>query len=286
MAKYCRYCGKKLRNDAVKCPKCGHYLAENHLGEEEPGQGETEHNETGDRGKEKASMVIFGLIMLIIGIAIGTGVYMIMNGIGPFAGNGRETVEETQEDSQEDTIEESSESDEIESSNTTESISTQKKTPAEKAANTPTPTPTPTVAPPSVLTPTSTPIPTPTTDPKLSYVTGIVDPSTNKDIYIPGATESSYLWPDADKKYYSDSDLDGLSQGQVRYLINEIYAREGYTFNNSLWASYFAQKSWYSATVANADFAASPQAYLNEYEYANINLITNYQTKHGYQDYS
>ena len=279
MAKYCRYCGKKLRNDAVKCPKCGHYLTDNHLGEEE-------YKETGDRGKGKASVVIFGLVMLIIGIVIGTGVYMIMNGIGPFSGNSKETVEERQE------VEESGESDEIESSNTTESIPTQKETPAEKAADTPTPTPTPTptVAASSafspVLTPTSTPVPTPTNDPKLSYVTGIVDPSTNKDIYIPGATESSYLWPDADKKYYSDSDLDGLSQGQVRYLINEIYAREGYTFKNSVWASYFAQKSWYSATVANADFVASPQTYLNEYEYANINLITNYQTKHGYQDYS
>ena len=149
-----------------------------------------------------------------------------------------------------------------------------------------TPTPTPTVTP----TPSPTPTPVPTElsalETDLTVVKGIRDPSTNDDIYIPGATASSYLWPDADTRYYSESDLEGLTQGQVRYLINEIYARAGYTFRSNIWADYFEKKTWYSATISNEDFNASPKSYLNTYEYQNVEMINNYQVIHKHQQYS
>lgn len=163
--------------------------------------------------------------------------------------------------------------------------------PAPTEVPTPTATPAPTEMPTPTATPTqiitSTPIPTnpPATETDLTVVKGIRDPSTNNDIYIPGATESSYLWPDANSRYYSESDLDGLTQGQVRYLINEIYAREGYTFKNDIWAEYFKKKTWYNATVSNEDFNANPRSYLNTYEYQNVEMINSYQVKHHYQEY-
>lgn len=291
MARYCRHCGKKLRKDAVKCPRCGNYIADH------PDLNQSIVETSSVSGKKK---LIIPLILCVLGILLGVVVAILVYTLLYTRHN------EKRDDSYHDWSDYSVDSHETDLSESSASQSDKEEafaidptrvpgatsTPLPTPSFTPTPTPsplptpTPTIAPTPTPTPTAVPEITVESETDLSQVNGIKDPSTNSDIYIPGATASSYLWPDADKRYYSDSDLDGLTEGQVRYLINEIYAREGYTFKNSLWTSYFQQKTWYSATVSNEDFTASPRTYLNSYEYQNVELINNYQKSHGFQEYS
>lgn len=44
-----------------------------------------------------------------------------------------------------------------------------------------------------------------------------------------------------------------MSQSELQYAINEIYARNGYKFKEEPWKSYFESKSWYVGTIDNMD---------------------------------
>lgn len=91
-------------------------------------------------------------------------------------------------------------------------------------------------------------------------------------------TADSYFWPDSNTRYYSESDLDGLTPLQIRYITNEIYAREGYIFKKAEWSNYFSQKNWYHPTIPADQFNDS---LLNEYELANVKMITAYEVAHN-----
>ena len=135
--------------------------------------------------------------------------------------------------------------------------------PTPKPTDTPTPKPTDTPTPKPTDTP--TPSPTPTPEP--------VQTSFEND------TSTSYFWPDADKKYYTNGDLDGLTPKQLRYIVNEIYAREGYIFVKQEWLDYFNTKEWYNPRIPAKDFTDDK---LNQYEKYNVDLISAFETSHGY----
>ena len=135
--------------------------------------------------------------------------------------------------------------------------------PTPKPTDTPTPKPTDTPTP--MPTDTPTPSPTPTPEP--------VQTSFEND------TSTSYFWPDADKKYYTNGDLDGLTPKQLRYIVNEIYAREGYIFVKQEWLDYFNTKEWYNPRIPAKDFTDDK---LNQYEKYNVDLISAFETSHGY----
>ncbi len=79
-----------------------------------------------------------------------------------------------------------------------------------------------------------------------------------------------YILPDSDSRYYTEDELKDLSQEDLRYARNEIYARHGYIFKSEdLW-SYFWKRSWYEGTVDSEDFDDSV---FNEYEEANLRTI-------------
>lgn len=58
-----------------------------------------------------------------------------------------------------------------------------------------------------------------------------------------------------------------LSIEEIRFLTNEIYARNGYQFENSRFKDYFEEKSWYKSKNDNNSIA------LNEIEKKNIQLF-------------
>lgn len=156
-------------------------------------------------------------------------------------------------------------------------------------SSTPTPTPTPTPIPVSTPTPTPTFTPTPTPIPTATPVPStaiepvhVIDPTTNGYISIPDDTSTSYFRPDSNSRYYTEADISRMTQGQIRYLINEIYARNGYIFENPDWYNYFRQKTWYNPTIAKANFT---DAQLNAYEVANVKMIIKYQEDHHFVNY-
>lgn len=57
-----------------------------------------------------------------------------------------------------------------------------------------------------------------------------------------------YIFPDSSDEDISESDIEGLSNEDLRIAINEIYARHGYTFpNNEEMRNYFQGQDWYEA---------------------------------------
>ena len=86
-----------------------------------------------------------------------------------------------------------------------------------------------------------------------------------------------YILPYSDTSYVSYGDLDGLSQQDLKYARNEIYARHGRRFDNSDLQNYFDSQAWYSGTISPSDFSENV---LNKYEKANISTIKEYEDSH------
>lgn len=88
---------------------------------------------------------------------------------------------------------------------------------------------------------------------------------------------SDYLLPDSGSRYLTDADLKNLTWEQCCLARNEIFARHGRIFQTTEIANYFNSKSWYHGTIAPANFS---ETVLNEYERANVNFISQYESAH------
>lgn len=92
-------------------------------------------------------------------------------------------------------------------------------------------------------------------------------------------SESQYLFP-SDKEYISDSDLKGKSQDEVRRILNEIYARHGYTFESADNIEYFGSQSWYKAKGKSMEGC---EREFNTVENANKDYLVKYEQAHGWR---
>lgn len=81
---------------------------------------------------------------------------------------------------------------------------------------------------------------------------------------------SDYVLPESDTRYYSEDELQALSDYDLYVARNEIFARYGRMFNNEDLNTYFNSKTWYSPTIAPEDFSDSM---LNKYEKANVEAM-------------
>ena len=87
------------------------------------------------------------------------------------------------------------------------------------------------------------------------------------------ALESAdYILPDVATRNYSEAELEALTDEELYYARNEIFARHGRGFKNQDLIDYFSSKTWYSEQYSPSDFDAMPSP-LNEYEKANSDLI-------------
>lgn len=113
---------------------------------------------------------------------------------------------------------------------------------------------------------------------KVGSITGYVANSylsTSKDGGGSGSGQrTGYILPESNTRKYSKSELSALSASQLRLARNEIYARHGRKFNDKSLQDYFNSCTWYSGTVDPATFDANINSYLNSYELANLQLIT------------
>ena len=94
------------------------------------------------------------------------------------------------------------------------------------------------------------------------------------------ATSSDYILPDSASKQLTRSDIAGLDRVTLNLALNEIYARHGRKFTDTAISDYFNAKSWYHPTIAANDF---DEALLNQFELANLKLISSYQLEKGYR---
>lgn len=82
---------------------------------------------------------------------------------------------------------------------------------------------------------------------------------------------ADYLLPDADTRYYTESEISGMSVKILCYAKNEIYAKHGRKFQSEELQEYFDSQPWYYGKIEPGDFSESV---FNEYEKANIELLT------------
>ena len=92
------------------------------------------------------------------------------------------------------------------------------------------------------------------------------------------AVSQEYILPDSNSRYLSYADLEGLSQYEVMLARNEIYARLGRRFNDNDIRAYFESTSWYNPVYTPDEFT---DAFFNEYEQANVDLIVAYEKERG-----
>ncbi len=85
------------------------------------------------------------------------------------------------------------------------------------------------------------------------------------------ARTGTYIFPDSNSRYLSESEVAGLTDQELRIARNEIFARRGYIFGNKELKNYFESQSWYRGTVKASDF--DPSKMFNRYEMANISMI-------------
>ena len=92
-----------------------------------------------------------------------------------------------------------------------------------------------------------------------------------------------YVLPQSSSRLLTDADVAGLSLQQINYAKNEIYARHGRLFDSRELQNYFNSQSWYSGTIAPANFSES---LLSDVEKKNVTFLKNLEfiiSPNGYQ---
>lgn len=250
---YCPNCGYKNDDDADFCEQCGNRL-------------EPEDGYKPSSGGKRGSRVIAALaVVLCVGI-MGILVYLLV--LSPEKENdtlsaealfkGSDSDSETEDISEEeDTVLDVSE--ETETEETASDIGLES---TEKSAQSKTPTPTPTA------TPTQTPLPT------VSAATVPTPVATATPVPTAAAATSDYIIPDSSSRLVSRTEIEKLSDEDLRLAINEIYARNGRKFQSEELQIYFNTKSWYHPSVEAEDFKESM---LNDIEKQNVMLMAEIQ---------
>lgn len=108
----------------------------------------------------------------------------------------------------------------------------------------------------------------------------------NTTIIIDGQTHtvpvqsSGYILPESNSRYYSRSELTGLSLNDLWIARNEIYARHGRGFRDEALQDYFNRQSWYTYRYSPDTFD-SMSGILNDYEIANADTIKSIEQERG-----
>lgn len=90
-----------------------------------------------------------------------------------------------------------------------------------------------------------------------------------------------YILVDSAGRYYSEEELRSLTDKEVLYALNEIYARKGRIFTGEEFRRYFESKSWYKGTIPAEEFDANQNERFNEYEKGNINALVRIAEERG-----
>ncbi|MEG0641498.1 MAG: YARHG domain-containing protein [Clostridium sp.] len=91
-----------------------------------------------------------------------------------------------------------------------------------------------------------------------------------KGVSLKGKSDpNGYIIPDSNSRVLREDELKNVSKADLAYIRNEIFARNGYIFKSSEYATYFGNKSWY---IENGHFTGN-ESELNEFEKQNVTLI-------------
>ena len=90
-----------------------------------------------------------------------------------------------------------------------------------------------------------------------------------------------FILAESNIRYYSEESLNRLTDREVLFALNEIYARRGRIFTGEEFRRYFESKDWYKGTIPAEEFDANQNERFNEYEKANINALVKIAQERG-----
>lgn len=85
-----------------------------------------------------------------------------------------------------------------------------------------------------------------------------------------------YILPKSNSEFLTEDDINNLSSNDIRFAINEIYARHGLIFNEDEYKNYFNNRYWYEEKITSNEFDVNV---FNEYERENLALLLEYEDK-------
>lgn len=110
------------------------------------------------------------------------------------------------------------------------------------------------------------------------------EPTSSADDEEEESVPNGYIFYDSNNRYLSESELYGLTEEELTYALNEIYARRGRGFKTDWIREYFESTDWYQKEYDPDYFDKEiADTVFNDYEKENINLIAEYQKKKGYR---
>ncbi len=95
--------------------------------------------------------------------------------------------------------------------------------------------------------------------------------------------EESYVAPESNSRYLTQSEVEEMTLQELCYAKNEIYARRGRLFQSQELQDYFNSKTWYYGYISPSSFS---DTVFNAYESSNIQLLKDEEFKrsaNGYQ---
>jgi len=90
-----------------------------------------------------------------------------------------------------------------------------------------------------------------------------------------------FILAESNIRYYSEEELNSLTDREVLFALNEIYARRGRIFTGEEFKRYFESKDWYKGRIPAEEFDANQNERFNEYEKANINTLVKIAQERG-----
>lgn len=123
--------------------------------------------------------------------------------------------------------------------------------------------------------PTETPTPKPAKKQAAPTPTAAPEPAKETK---PSAS-GDYFFAESDSRYLTDEELSKYSSSDLELAKNEIYARRGRKFVTPRIAEYFESKAWYKGTIEPESFDAKQDTIFNEFEFANIDKIIQWEQK-------
>ena len=86
------------------------------------------------------------------------------------------------------------------------------------------------------------------------------------------AEDDGFIFPNSDTELIEQWEVERLSDQDLTYAINELYARHGYIFRSAELRRYYEQFDWYTGTVPADEFSVEV---FNQIEQQNWGLLVN-----------
>lgn len=93
--------------------------------------------------------------------------------------------------------------------------------------------------------------------------------------------DSGFIFPRSDTELIDQQEAKDLSDSDLVYAINEIYARHGYIFRSDELRGYYEQFSWYTGKISADEFSVDC---FNQIEQQNWNLLVNERNRRKSSD--